>query len=305
MSYDGVSLAPIVADPTAAEVHLSQYYECWGSRAMYHDGWKAVTDHVNQLTAAEREQIVGSNDFANDTWALFDTRTDPTESHDRAAEEPQRVTDLVNRWYDAAEHNQVFPLDDGAVNRIAHLHVPWTASRTTFRYRPGDKVHEVAGPNIAGGFRIVAAFDGAVPATTPAVLCEQGDWISGWAWYLADGNLHWSIAGKRGAHTVGAPLPPTARILVADGVLVNGDIEVTLAADGVEIARKNLGVHPPLAWAPDGAFLTIGYARPFPVNDDYTPPAPAPTTLHEITVRVGPLPPFDLEAEITRILRHQ
>ena len=85
MSFDGVSLGPIVADAAAPEVHTSQYYECWGSRAMYHDGWKAVTDHVNQLTAAEREQITGSHDFATDTWALFDTRTDPTESRDLAA----------------------------------------------------------------------------------------------------------------------------------------------------------------------------------------------------------------------------
>ena len=127
MSYDGASLAAIVADATSPEAHTTQYYECWGSRAMYHDGWKAVTDHVNQLTAAEREQISGSHDFATDTWALFDTSTDPTESHDLAAQEPGRLTDLIARWYAAADENQVFPLDDGAVHRIAHMHVPWTA----------------------------------------------------------------------------------------------------------------------------------------------------------------------------------
>ena len=95
MSFDGTSLAPIVADATAPEVHAAQYYECWGSRAMYHDGWKAVTDHVNQLTAAERDQIAGSHEFATDTWALFDTRNDPTESRDLATQEPERLADLV------------------------------------------------------------------------------------------------------------------------------------------------------------------------------------------------------------------
>jgi arylsulfatase len=305
MSYDGASLAAIVADPTVSDVHTSQYYECWGSRAMYHDGWKAVTNHVNQLTAAEREQISGSHDFATDTWALFDTRTDPTESYDRAGDEPGRLADLVARWFAAAERNQVFPLDDGAVNRIAHMHVPWTARRSRFRYVVGDKVHENAGPSIAGGFRMVATFDGGVPTATPAVLCEQGDWISGWAWYLADGNTSWCIAGKGGAHTVTAPAPSTTRILVAAGALVDGDLEVSFAADGVEIGRQNLRVHPPLAWAPDGAFLTIGYARPFPVSEQYTPPAPAPATLVDITIEVGRLPPFDLDAEIARILRHQ
>ena len=272
---------------------------------MYHDGWKAVTDHVNQLTAAERDHIAGSHDFATDTWALFDTRNDPTESNNLAAEEPERLADLVARWFGAAEQNQVFPLDDGAANRIAHMHVPWTASRTSFSYVAGDKVHEVAGPNIAGGFRMVATFDGPLSTTTPAVLCEQGDWISGWAWYLTNDEIRWCIAGKGGTHTVSARLPGATRVLVAQGSLAGGQLEVALAADGREITRRNLGVHPPLAWAPDGAFLTIGYARPFPVSDEYAPPAPAPASLVDVAIQVGPLPPFDLEAELARILRHQ
>ena len=102
-----------------------------------------------------------------------------------------------------------------------------------------------------------------------------------------------------------APVPASTRVLVAHGALVDGLLEVSLAADGVEVARRNLGVHPPLAWAPDGAFLTIGYARPFPVSEQYAPPAPAPTTLVDITIRVGRLPDFDLDAEVVRILRHQ
>ena len=290
MSYDGRSLGAVVADAVAPAAHTEQYYECWGSRAMYHDGWKAVTNHVNQLTAAEREQITGSHDFATDTWALFDTRTDPTEARDRAADDPDRLADLVARWFAAAERNQVFPLDDGAVNRIMHMHVPWTAFRTSFRYLPGDKVHEVAGPNIAGGFRMIATFADGLAAGPAAVLCEQGDWISGWAWYLTGGGARWCIAGKGGAHSV-------------EGAV--GGLEVALTADGVEIARRNLGVHPPLAWAPDGAYLTVGYGRPFPVTDDYVPPASAPPSLVDVTVHVGPLPPFDLDAEMARIMRHQ
>src|SRR5262249_23093284 len=149
-------------DSRAPEVRIDQYYECWGSRAMYADGWKAVTNHVNQLTAAERDAIDGSHDFATDEWALYDTRADPTESRDLAAAEPARLARLVDAWFDAADHNDVFPLDDGAVNRIKHLFVPWTAWRRQHRLRPGAKVHEVAGPNLAGGFRMVAAFTASV-----------------------------------------------------------------------------------------------------------------------------------------------
>ena len=82
MSLDGVSLRDVLSAADAAEPRTSQYYECWGSRAMYEDGWKVVTDHVNQLTHSERDLIAGSSDFATDRWHLYDTRSDPAENHD-------------------------------------------------------------------------------------------------------------------------------------------------------------------------------------------------------------------------------
>jgi hypothetical protein len=211
----------------------------------------------------------------------------------------------VSKWFEEAERNDVFPLDDGAVNRIKHLYVPWAAWRPQFRLRRGAKVHEVSGPNLAGGFRMVAAFTAPVAKDASGVLCEQGDWISGWAWYLAGGELRWCIAGKFGEREVAARLPPGPTMLVADGAIVDGAIELVLSANGTEVGRANLGVPVPLAWSPDGAFMTIGYARPFPVTDRYRPPAPTPSTLFDVTITTGPPPPLDIEAELARVLRHQ
>ncbi len=305
MSYDGVSLRPVLADAQASDLRTEQYYECWGSRAMYVDGWKAVTNHVNQLTAAERDAIDGSPDFATDEWSLYDTRSDPSETRDLAQQEPERLAAIVGAWFDAADRNDVFPLDDGAVNRIKHLYVPWTAWRQQHRLRPGAKVHEVAGPNLAGGFRMVATFTEPLDDRASGVLCEQGDWIAGWAWYLAGGELRWCIAGKFGGREVTGTVAPGASVLVAEGTIVDGRLDVALAADGTEIGRSNLGVPVPLAWSPDGAFLTVGYGRPFPVTDRYTPPAPAPAALFDVTITTGTPPPLDLDAELARVLRHQ
>ena len=94
-------------------------------------------------------------------------------------------------------------------------------------------------------------------------------------------------------------------MLGAHGEITDGRLTVTLTADGTEIGRADLGVSIPLAWSPDGAFLTVGYARPFPVSDHYAPPAPAPANLLDVEITVGPPPPFDLDAELARILRHQ
>ena len=252
MSVDGTSFTAALRDPDAPDPRTSQYYECWGSRAVYLDGWKAVTDHVNQLTANERLLMTGSHDFATDRWALFDCRTDPTEQHDLAAAHPDRLRALIERWWELAEQNEVFPLDDGTIGRFAHMRVPWTAWRSTFDLRPGAKIHEVSGPSLAGGFRLVAAFSEPVGSLDQAVLCEQGDALAGWAWYAVDGELRWAISGKDGLHEVAAPVPPDARLLTADGTVGPGGVTVTLGADGQPLGSASLAVHLPLAWAPDG-----------------------------------------------------
>ncbi len=94
-------------------------------------------------------------------------------------------------------------------------------------------------------------------------------------------------------------------MLGAEGAITDGSLVVALSADGVELGRADLGVSIPLAWSPDGAFLTVGYGRPFPVSTDYEPPAAAPASLLDVEITVGPAPAFDLETELARILRHQ
>jgi arylsulfatase len=305
MSIDGTSFVAALDDPGAPDPRTAQYFECWGSRAIYADGWKAVTDHVNQLTANERLLMEGSHDFASDRWALFDCRTDPTEQHDLAAEYPDRLRALVERWWELAEANDVLPLDDGTVGRFAHMRLPWTAWRSSFDLRPGAKVHEATGPNLAGGFRLTAAFDAPVGHLAEAVLCEQGDALAGWAWYVVDDELRWAVSGKDGLHEVTAPVPPDARLLSADATVGPDGLTIALAADGQTLATATLAVTLPLAWAPDGAFLTVGYGRPFPVTDAYRPPATAPASLAAVRITVGPPPPLDVDAELARVMRHQ
>ena len=59
LSVDGHSLSDVVDDPNAPSARTTQYYECWGSRAIYHQGWKAVTNHINQLHPARADHHPG------------------------------------------------------------------------------------------------------------------------------------------------------------------------------------------------------------------------------------------------------
>lgn len=306
MSLDGVSVRPTLDDVDAPDPRTAQYFECWGSRAIYVDGWKAVTNHVNQLTAAERDAVIGSASFATDEWMLFDTVTDFTESHDLASQHPEKLAELVARWHEEAECNQVLPIDDGRDNRVAQMHLPWLHFQGTYDLRPGDKLHESHAPMLMGGFRMAASFDDALGADASGVLCEQGDWMAGWAWFLRDGEITWILAWNGEEHRLNSSMPIGTTTAVVDAVPRRPTgFDLRMHLDDALVAETVLPIEFPPAIAPDGAFLTVGYGRPFPVCDDYEPPAPAPAGFVGVRIDVGAPPPFDFAAEHARAMRHQ
>jgi arylsulfatase len=95
---DGVSFAPTLARADAPDAHTVQYYEMFGSRALYQDGWKAVIYHAMQ-----------SDDPGLDVvrWELYNVVDDPSEARDLAAEEPERLQAMVERWWEEAARNHV------------------------------------------------------------------------------------------------------------------------------------------------------------------------------------------------------
>ncbi|MCY3578933.1 MAG: hypothetical protein OXH53_16635, partial [bacterium] len=276
------------------------------SRAMYHQGWKAVTNHVNQFTAADRDAIVGSHDFAEDEWELFDTVADPIESQNLADQHPEKLAELIELWSAEADRNGVLPLDDTQTNRIAHMYAPWMSLRSRYQLVPGDKVHETTGPLQFGGYRAVALFPDGVPVGAAGIICEQGDWNSGWAMFLADGELRWVAVVHGREYRVTAPVPAGARFVGVELAPTDDRLfTVTLTADEVEIGLGGQPITLPVSWSPDGAFLTVGYGRPFPVCDDYQPPFEAPMGLASLVIETGSLPPFDFDAEMAHAMRHQ
>ena len=102
---DGTSASRYTFDDAdAPERHTVQYYEMFGCRALYHDGWKAV-----DLPRRSRPTSPASTTAA---WELYDLRADPSECHDLAAAEPERLAAMVERWWEEAERHQVLPLDN-------------------------------------------------------------------------------------------------------------------------------------------------------------------------------------------------
>src|SRR5581483_4220078 len=116
---DGRSLLGALKDPASPEVHETQYFEMLGSRSIYHEGWKATTDHISSGVLDEEERAVGSRSFADDRWELFDLTSDFSEAIDRAADEPERLQQLIELWDTEATRNNVLPISDGLVDRFS------------------------------------------------------------------------------------------------------------------------------------------------------------------------------------------
>ena len=107
---EGVSFAHAFNNGGAATKHLTQYFEMMGSRAMYHDGWKAVVFHPMPAVAYD-----GSDPnlpFDKDQWELYNVANDRSESNDLAASRQDKLQEMIALWWKEAESHRVLPLNN-------------------------------------------------------------------------------------------------------------------------------------------------------------------------------------------------
>ena len=80
-----MSLAYTFDDARASSRHTTQYFEIFGNRAIYHDGWLAGTVHRAPWEPQPRATL------QNDVWELYDARTDFSLVNDLAAKESRQA----------------------------------------------------------------------------------------------------------------------------------------------------------------------------------------------------------------------
>lgn len=109
---EGVSMLYSLNDAKAVSRHKTQYFEIFGNRAIYHDGWLAGTVHKAPWEAAPRAS------FENDKWELYDTRKDFSLSHDLAQNNPEKLKQMQSLFLSEAIKYPVLPLDDRLFERF-------------------------------------------------------------------------------------------------------------------------------------------------------------------------------------------
>ena len=306
---DGASLVATFDDAGAPGPRRTQYFEMLGSRSIYHDGWKATTDHVGRQLTVELEALDGSRDFATDRWSLFRLDDDFSEADDLAYDHPDVVEQLVQRWWSEAERNQVLPLEDGFVQRAVAMEPSPHPPRHRTTYRPGGGgISEDALPPLGAGFVATTSLAVGGDAPPEGVLCALGDWSNGWAWYLLQGRptAAFNLFGDLTVVSSPSVLPPGDHALGLHYERTGGARRLVLTVDGDAVVEGDLPADLPFRWQIGGAGLLVGRDAGFPVCDDYVPPFALSVPFDGITFEIPMLAPRSApEAEVPAALRHE
>ena len=110
----------------------TQYFEMFGNRAIYHDGWIASTGPGQPpwfLGSAKMPDMMTGY-----KWELYNITDDFSENNDLAAKNPDKLKELQALFMDEARKYQVFPLDNSFGGRVAVPRPSAIAGRTEFTY---------------------------------------------------------------------------------------------------------------------------------------------------------------------------
>ncbi|XHR28618.1 MAG: arylsulfatase [Chthoniobacteraceae bacterium] len=302
---EGVSLA-YTFDPANANAptrHTTQYFEMFGNRGIYHDGWYANTRPINppwEKTATPNPDVMNSYQ-----WELYDLRNDWTQSEDVAATHPDKLKELQQIFVEEANKNQVFPLNNSLVTRALTPRPSVTAGRDEFTYS-GELTGIPMGdaPSlIAVSYTIRAEVE--VPqGGAEGILATQGGRFGGWGFYLLKGKpvFLWNLLDLKRERWEGAQALAPGRHTVEFGFKYDGLGIGTLAfnstsglgrggsgvlkVDGAEVASHPMARTIPLLLQWDESF-DVGADTGTPVDDrDYQVPFRFTGTLGKLTIHI-------------------
>ena len=308
---DGTSFAYLLGPGGADEPgrHLTQHFEMLGSRATYHDGWKAVTFHpVGPLYGDGRR---ASASFDEDVWELYHVAEDPSEVRDLAAHHPEKLDELVALWWAEARRNDVLPLDNRVLEFRLHGRPERRRPRDTYRYfQNGAPVPEYAAVNVKGRSHTLDVTLELPEGVTPdGTLLALGCALGGWSLHVQAGRLRYvhNLHGRVLDEVVAdRDLTPGRHRVELRFETENGlGGQATLLQDGEVVGTGSIERFTPVAYNEVGIGLTCGYEWGPSVGLGYEAPFAFNGTISRAEVHVtGPVI-RDPVAEVAAILATQ
>jgi arylsulfatase len=158
-----------------------------GSRALYHDGWKAVVFHPSPFLAYDGTDV--SKPFDADAWELYHVAEDFAEVRDLAAAESAKLEQMKQLWWDEAAKYQVLPLNNQP-GRFGDRRY----QRDRHELHAGiGPLPEAIAPNLRGRkFFIAAELDVPASGAVEGAIVAHGGHSGGYVLFLRGRRLHYA-----------------------------------------------------------------------------------------------------------------
>ena len=310
---DGIKQAPIEGtsfgytfdanNAKAPSRHKTQYFEMMGQWALYQDGWFLST----KVNRAPWQAFGPANPdpLNNQTFQLYNLKTDFSQVDDIAAQHPQKVKEMRKQFVAEAKKYQVFPLDASVAARIVAPRPNITAGRTEFVYtQPMVGLPQGDSPFLLDASYTISADIEVPQGGAEGMIVTSGGRFAGYGFYLLQGKpvFLWNLIDLERVRWEGpealTPGPHTVEFDfkyegIGVGTLAFNNFSGlgrpgtgTLKVDGNVVATNRMERTLPMILQWDESF-DIGSDTLTGVNDqDYQPPFPLTAKLNKLTIKV-------------------
>ncbi len=300
---EGVSFASTFDCEDAPSAKVVQYYEMLGSRAIWAQGWKAITEQA-------QGEVLTEADLDTQRWELYHVAEDFSECTDLADRHPEKLRELIELWWAEARQHNVLPLDARVQTRMTEPKPGPPNNRRRYFYYPDAAPHfEYSAVNLKNrSFRIRAEV-APLGGHEEGVLLAHGSWFAGYSFYVAGGLLRYvhNYLGIEEYHVAArSPLPAgstTLELLFERTGEHRGVAQLLI--DGQEVGCGDIPRTIPAVIETSGEGLCCGYDSGLPVTTTYDAPFRFTGQIARVVVEVGEDPPLDAGAQARAAMTEQ
>jgi len=272
---EGVSMVYSFDDAEAEDRHVTQYFEMFGNRGIYDQGWTAVTKHRTPWTVAQIQLPL----FHEDNWELYNTTKDWSQANDLAKEMPDKLRELQDLFMIEGSKYNVFPLDDRVgvrLNAAIAGRPDLARGRTTMTFYPGmTHLMENTVLNVKNRSHTITA-EVEIPAGgASGVIVAQGGRFGGWSLYVKDGAAKYchNFLDLEYSYVGGEKELPTGKVNIRyhfdfEGQKPGAGGTGTLHVNEELVAQGKFSHTVPFIFSLDET-MDVGGDLALPVTDDY------------------------------------
>ncbi len=284
--FEGESLLYSFNDAEAADTHTTQYFEMFGNRAIYDNGWTATAKHSTPWESAPDATL------AEDKWELYHVAEDFSQAVDIAAENPDKLKELQALFLKEAVKYNVLPLDDRSVERFNAAiagRPDLMGDRTSLTLYEGMELFmENAFINVKNRSHSITA-DVEIPeGGGEGVIIAQGGKFAGWTLFMKDGKVSYEYNWfGMDRYTVTSPEAlPAGKAMIRFEFAYEGGEEAgkggtgTIFINDEKVAEGEIGKTVPFIFSADET-ADVGSDHHTNVSDEY------PQRGNEFTGEIG------------------